>query len=232
MKLFEELLNSIILSKFGLRLLNQKNLLEGKNPNDEAVSDVYKLKDKGKRKLALRYEFTFQLKRIVKGKKLPYKRFQIGPVFRDEPVTGNRLRQFTQCDIDIVGSNAKSEAEVLAMIKEILDKLKIKSITYVNNRKLLNEILDEQGIKKKEEVKWAALNVAGISNDEARQYKQIYHECVFLDRTKGEVHMQEVIEMILDGFQQVIDAGTLSREPCMKMKVSLMDIKLHEDSYS
>jgi len=92
------------------------------------------------------------LKRIVKGKKLPYKRFQIGPVFRDEPVTGNRLRQFTQCDIDIVGSNAKSEAEVLAMIKEILDKLKIKSITYVNNRKLLNEILDEQGIKKKEEV--------------------------------------------------------------------------------
>jgi len=133
-------------------IIESEEFVRGENPNDEAVSDVYKLKDKGKRKLALRYEFTFQLKRIVKGKKLPYKRFQIGPVFRDEPVTGNRLRQFTQCDIDIVGSNAKSEAEVLAMIKEILDKLKIKSITYVNNRKLLNEILDEQGIKKKEEV--------------------------------------------------------------------------------
>jgi len=36
--------------------------------------------------------------------------------------------------------------------------------------------------------------------------------------------------MILDGFKQVIDAGTLSREPCMKMKVSLVDIKLHEDA--
>jgi len=133
-------LNSIILSKFGLRFIESEEFVRGENPNDEAVSDVYKLKDKGKENLALRYEFTFQLKRIVKGKKLPYKRFQIGPVFRDEPVTGNRLRQFTQCDIDIVGSNAKSEAEVLAMIKEILDKLKIKSITYVNNRKLLNEI--------------------------------------------------------------------------------------------
>jgi len=90
--------------------------------------------------------------------------------------------------------------------------------------------IPEGKFKKKEEAKWAALNVAGISNDEARQYKQIYHECVFLDKTKGEVHMQEVIEMVLDGFQQVIDAGTLSREPCMKMKVSLMDIKLHEDA--
>ena len=100
----------------------------------------------------MRYEFTFQLKRIAKEKKLPYKRFQIGPVFRDEPVTGNRLRQFTQCDIDVVGSNTKNEAEILAMTKEIFDKLKIKSIVYINNRKLLNEILDGQGIRKKEEV--------------------------------------------------------------------------------
>jgi len=90
--------------------------------------------------------------------------------------------------------------------------------------------LPDGKFKKKEEAKWATLNAAGISNDEARQYKYIYNECVFLDKTKGEVHMQEVIEMILDGFEQVIDAGTLSREPCMKMKVSLVDIKLHEDA--
>jgi len=133
-------------------IVESEEFVKGENADDEAVSDVYKLQDKGKRKLALRYEFTFQLKRIVKGKKLPYKRFQIGPVFRDEPVTGNRLRQFTQCDIDTIGSNVKSEAEVLAVTKEILDKLKIKSIAYVNNRKLLNEILEEQGVKKKEEV--------------------------------------------------------------------------------
>jgi len=84
------------------------------------------------------------LKRIAKGKKLPYKRFQIGPLFRDEPVGPNRFRQFNQCDIDVVGSNAKSEAEILAITKEILDKLKIKSIVYVNNRKLLNEILEKE----------------------------------------------------------------------------------------
>lgn len=119
---------------------------------DEIVSDIFKLKDKGKRNLALRYEFTFQLKRIAKNKKLPYKRYQIGEVFRDEPISSQRFRQFTQCDVDIVGSSVKDEAEILALTKEIFDKLKIKFVIYINNRKLLNEILEEQKIKKKQEV--------------------------------------------------------------------------------
>ena len=119
---------------------------------DEVISDIFKLKDKGNRDLALRYEFTFQLKRILQNQKLPFKRFQIGPVFRDEPVKQNRFRQFTQCDIDTVGANIKDEAEILAATKEILEALKIKSTIYVNNRKLLNEILEEQKIKNKTEV--------------------------------------------------------------------------------
>jgi len=125
---------------------------KGENQNDEAVSDIFKLNDKGGRNLALRYEFTFQLKRIAKNQKLPFKRFQIGPVFRDEPVTGNRFRQFTQCDIDVVGATIKDQAEFLCAINEILVALKINSTIYVNNRKLLNEILDEEKIKNKEEV--------------------------------------------------------------------------------
>ena len=119
---------------------------------DEVISDIFKLKDKGNRDLALRYEFTFQLKRILQNQKLPFKRFQIGPVFRDEPVKQNRFRQFTQCDIDTVGANIKDEAEILSATKEILNALKIKSTIYVNNRKLLNEILEEQKIKNKTEV--------------------------------------------------------------------------------
>ncbi len=116
---------------------------ENSQEGDEAISDIFTLKDKGDRKLALRYEFTFQLKRIAKNKKLPYKRFQIGPVFRDEPISGNRLRQFTQCDIDVVGSSVKNEAEILSAVKQILDALKIKFVIYVNNKKLLNEIISD-----------------------------------------------------------------------------------------
>lgn len=129
-----------------------EKFVKGDNSNDEAVSDIFKLQDRGKRKLALRYEFTFQLKRLAKNKKLPYKRYQIGEVFRDEPVSANRFRQFTQCDVDIVGSSIKDEAEILALTFNVLKELGIDAVIYFNNRKLLNEILDEEGIKKKEEV--------------------------------------------------------------------------------
>ncbi len=128
-------------------IIEREEFVRGENVNDEAVSDVFRLQDKGKRDLALRYEFTFQLKRLMRNKKLPYKRYQVGPVFRDEPVSSNRFRQFTQCEVDIVGSTIKDEAQILATAKDILEKLGIKSTIYFNNRKLLNEILKEQKIK-------------------------------------------------------------------------------------
>ena len=51
-----------------------------------------------------------------------------------------------------------------------------------------------------------------------------------MDETRGEVHIGEVIEMVLDAFEMVMNQGPLAREPCTRMKVSLMDIKLHEDA--
>ena len=126
-----------------------EEFVRGDNVNDEAVSDIFKLEDKGKRALALRYEFTFQLKRLAKNQKLPYKRFQIGRVFRDEPISSNRFREFTQCDADIVGSSFKDEAEVLSMVSKILDEVGIDSVVYFNNRKLLNEIMVSEGVEEK-----------------------------------------------------------------------------------
>ena len=131
-------------------VLEAEEFVRGDNKNDEAVSDIYTLKDKGNRKLALRYEFTFQLRRLMKNQKLPFKRFQIGPVFRDEPIKGNRLRQFTTCEADILGGGLKEEAEIFGVITNILTGLKINGTFYMNNRKLLNEILEEQKVKKKD----------------------------------------------------------------------------------
>lgn len=133
-------------------IIEYEEFVKGDNLNDEAVSDIFKLKDKGKRKLALRYEFTFQLKRLAKNKKLPYKRYQIGRVFRDEPVARNRWREFTQCDVDVVGSKIRDEAEILKVASEILRKLGIKFVINTNNRKLLGEILDEFKIKDNDKV--------------------------------------------------------------------------------
>jgi histidyl-tRNA synthetase len=132
-------------------IIENENFVKLTN-EDENISDIFKLKDRGKRNLALRYELTFQLKRLAKNKKLPFRRYQIGEVFRDEPISSNRFRQFTQCDVDVVGSTVKDEAEILKLFSEIIKELKIEFIIYINNRKLLNEILDKEGINKKQEV--------------------------------------------------------------------------------
>jgi len=126
-----------------------EEFVKGDNINDDAVSDIFKLEDRGKRKLALKYESTFQLKRISQNQRLPYKRYQICRVFRDEPVSSNRFREFTQCDADIVGASAKDEAELLSMVANILDEVGIKSVIYFNNRKLLNEIMVGGGVEEK-----------------------------------------------------------------------------------
>ncbi|MEM4259269.1 MAG: histidine--tRNA ligase [Candidatus Pacearchaeota archaeon] len=119
---------------------------ESPNEEDEAVSDRFRLKDRAGRNLGLRYEFTFQLARIFKQNlniKLPFRRYQIGEVFRDEPVGHGRFRQFTQCDADIIGdSSVDADAECLLLTKNILDELKIKSEINVNNRKLLKSIIE------------------------------------------------------------------------------------------
>jgi len=133
-------------------VIEYEDFVKENNQSDEAISEIFKLQDRGERKLALRYEFTFQLKRISQNQKLPYRRYQISEVFRDEPTSSNRFRQITQCDADIISSTVKDEAEVLALASEILDTLKISASICVNNRKLLNEILDKEGIKNKIEV--------------------------------------------------------------------------------
>ncbi|HPD81999.1 MAG TPA: elongation factor EF-2 [Candidatus Pacearchaeota archaeon] len=90
--------------------------------------------------------------------------------------------------------------------------------------------LPEGRIKKKSETITNVLSGLGWGSDEIRNVKDIYKGNMFFDETRGEVHIGEVIEMVLDAFEMVIDQGPLAREPCMKMKVTLDDIRLHEDA--
>jgi len=71
---------------------------------------------------------------------------------------------------------------------------------------------------------------AGMDTKEATQVKDIFNGNIFVDATRGQVHMGEVIEMMLDMFEDVMKAGPLAREPSIGVKVMLMDMKLHEDA--
>jgi len=90
--------------------------------------------------------------------------------------------------------------------------------------------IHEGRLKKRNEEMAKKLMEIGWSGDEVRSLRDVYKGNIFMDETKGEVHIGEVIEMVLDAFEMVMDQGPLAREPCTKMKVSLMDIKLHEDA--
>jgi elongation factor 2 len=90
--------------------------------------------------------------------------------------------------------------------------------------------LREGRVKKKSKDVAEEFMRLGWDGDTIRNVRDIYNGNVFFDETRGEVHIGEVIEMVLDAFEMVMDAGPLAREPCMKMKVSLVDIRLHEDA--
>ncbi len=194
---------------------------EKSQENDEAISDIFKLKDKGKRNLALRYEFTFQLKRLMNNKKLPYKRYEIGPVFRDEPATANRLRQFTQCDADVVGISsevpAREESEVLALANDILKELGIEPVILINNRKLLNEILDDLGVKKNKEAVLREIDKFGkISEKEMKtNLKKLKAEKVLEALKQGEDYFNE-----FESYKEIVSLMDYCRQYGFEVKFS------------
>ena len=111
----------------------------------EILKETFKLKDQGKRELGLRYDLTVPLARYIGTNpniKTPFKRYQIGEVFRDGPVESARYRQFTQCDADIVGcKEMTADAEIIALTNMAFNKLGLDSVIKINNRKLLNDLL-------------------------------------------------------------------------------------------
>ncbi len=93
-----------------------------------------------------------------------------------------------------------------------------------------NGDLPEGRIKKKDLAIRDSLVDVGYDNDTALDVKNIYKGNIFIDETKGIVQIGEVMELLLDGFEQVMDGGPLAREPCFGVKVVMSDLKLHEDA--
>jgi elongation factor 2 len=74
------------------------------------------------------------------------------------------------------------------------------------------------------------LQEAGLDGEEAAGALEFYEGNLFCDVTKGIQYLNETIELILEGFREAMRAGPLAREPCMGIKVKLVDCKLHEDA--
>jgi histidyl-tRNA synthetase len=106
----------------------------------------------GKEDLALRYDLTVPLARVMASYQnelpIPFKRYQISPVYRGERPQKGRYREFYQCDADIVGvGSMTADAELLAMLVTTLKRLGLPQFTVkINNRKLLTAIGQYSGV--------------------------------------------------------------------------------------
>lgn len=132
-------------------ILNKYDLLSYKYDEDaEILNETYKLTDQGERKLGLRYDLTIPFCKVIalnKDLRMPFKRYEIGKVFRNGPVKLGRMREFYQCDVDVVGINSRMiEIEQIIMVKKAFDKLGIDILIKWNNRKLMSGLITYAGI--------------------------------------------------------------------------------------
>jgi histidyl-tRNA synthetase len=121
---------------------------------DRPNEGVFSLKDDDNQWLSLRYDLTAPLARYVaenfQNLPKPFRRYQVGPVWRNEKPGPGRYREFTQFDADTVGSASPSaDAELLMMVCDALESLGLKRGEYVvkiNSRKLLDAVMAEADI--------------------------------------------------------------------------------------
>ena len=145
-----------VFEKYGFKplqtpILCYYDLLALKYDEDsEILNEVYKVTDQADRNLALRYDLTVPFAKYIalnQNTKLPFKRYEIGEVFRNGPIKLGRVREFIQCDVDSVGIEGQLvEAEFVALYVEAYNNLGIDVVIKYNNRKFLSGIIIEAGI--------------------------------------------------------------------------------------
>lgn len=112
----------------------------------EILKETFRFKDQGDRELGLRYDLTVPLARFVGMNptlKMPFKRYQIGRVFRDGPIKTGRMREFWQCDVDIVGSSSMlADAQCVQIAQNFFKDLGLDVNIEISSRKLLDGIIE------------------------------------------------------------------------------------------
>lgn len=132
-------------------MLNYRDLLTYKyGEQAEIVKEIYSLSDQGARDLGLRFDLTVPFCKYIalnRSLKLPFKRYEIGKVFRNGPVKAGRLREFIQCDVDVVGDGSRGiEIELLELAITCYRQLGITPQIQIGHRQILTGLLQHLGV--------------------------------------------------------------------------------------
>jgi histidyl-tRNA synthetase len=131
--------------------LEYAEILLGK-AGDEMQKLVYRFRDHGERDVALRFDLTVPFARFaaqyIGQLGTPFKRYAMGPVWRGENTGHGRYREFWQCDFDTIGTSANAaDIETALVIHDMMRALGFERFRmHINNRLLLNGLLEELGL--------------------------------------------------------------------------------------
>ena len=159
--LFNEMIDTIrsVYEKFGFLpldtpILEYSDVLLAK-AGGETEKQIYRFL-KGSTDISMRFDLTVPLARYVSMRKndliFPFKRYQIGKVYRGERPQKGRYREFYQCDIDVIGENLNTlyDAEIPAIIYNLFKELNFGKFTIrINNRKVLNGFFEDLNLTDK-----------------------------------------------------------------------------------
>lgn len=118
---------------------------------EEAQKELYTLEDQSGRKLGMRFEFTTSLARVLAGNPdlpKPFKAFNMGTVYRYDNPQAMRYREFTQADVDIIGSTSPlADAEVISLAIDVTQQLGFEDFyVRVSDRRMTNELIALSGV--------------------------------------------------------------------------------------
>jgi histidyl-tRNA synthetase len=125
---------------------------------EEGDKLTYTFKDRGDRQIALPYDLTVPFARFTAANwqnlAIPFKRFQISRVWRADKPQKGRLREFYQCDVDVIGTESLlAEAEISSLMYKVFSSFGFKKFTIrFNSRKVINAILNQCGYKEEQHI--------------------------------------------------------------------------------
>ncbi len=199
---------STLLGKYGdegdkllFKILNSGDY--GSALSDEELRQASKICEKG-----LRYDLTVPFARYVVQHRaeiaLPFKRYQIQPVWRADRPQKGRYREFYQCDVDVVGSRSLlNEVELIEIVERVFRKLGISVTLRMNNRKILYGIAETIGHADK-------MMEITIAIDKL--------EKIGLENVKAELREREIDDAAIEKLQPILELSGTNSEKLSRLR--------------
>ena len=205
--------------------LQMMNVLNAKS-GQEIQGQIFGIKDS---EYGLRFDLTVGTARFVATKKIPipYKRYQIGQVWRREEPQHSRLREFMQADIDIFGlDEPQADAEVIAVAANVLDELNFDEYyILLNNREILEAIIKKYQEEKNENKILRILDkIDKIGKD------KVYNELIDLKINKNLI--DQIFEIDLQKANEICPQGTERLKKIRDILINEFKIKNVEIDFS